>query len=101
MSLRYAILSLLALFIIVLFGVKNYEIWTAPIEVIPKKGMVKKQVATAATECPPAAGTQKETKLMDAYTLISEKNIFHPERKEFLAQGGPGKKPIVRPQVVL
>ena len=99
MSLRYAVLSLLALFIVVLLVFKNYEIWTLPIEVVPEKGVAKKSGATL--ESPSAVGVQKETKSIDSYIFISEKNIFHPERKEFPIQLGPGKKPNVRPQIIL
>jgi hypothetical protein len=99
MSLRYAVLSLLALFIIVLLSFKNYDIWTRPIEIAPEKRVVKKLGAT--TESPSAVGVQKETKRMDSHISISEKNIFNPERKEFPIQSGPGKKPNVRPQIVL
>jgi hypothetical protein len=98
-SLRYAVLSLLALFIIVLLGFKNYEIWTLPIEVFPEKGAAKKSGTTF--ESPSAAGIQKETEPIDSYIFVSEKNIFHPERKEFPIQPGPGKRPIARPQIIL
>jgi len=98
-SWRYAVLSLFALFIVVLLVFKNYEIWTLPIEVIPQKGVAKKSGTTIPS--PSAVGVQKETKSIDSYIFISEKNIFHPERKEFSILGGPGKKPIARPQIIL
>jgi hypothetical protein len=73
MSWRYAVLSLLALFIVVLLLFKNYEIWTLPIEVVPEKGAAKK--SGAAIQSPSAVGAQKETKSIDSSIFISEKNI--------------------------
>jgi hypothetical protein len=98
-SWRYAVLSVLALFIVVLLILKNYEIWMLPSEVLPENGGVKKSEAT--TQSPSRVGVQKETKPIDSYVFISEKNIFNPERKEFSIQPGLGKKSIARPQVIL
>jgi len=36
MSFKYVVLSLLALCMVILFGIKNYETWTQPIEIHPK-----------------------------------------------------------------
>lgn len=105
MSLRYAVLSLLALCIIFLLIFKNYETWTLPVDVVPEKVVPKKPVVK--TENPPPAESQKEPASAQSYILISEKNIFSPERKEFPILPDPAKginginKPIVRPQVTL
>jgi hypothetical protein len=103
MSLRHGILGLLLLFFVLLLGIKSYEIWTLPIQLVPEKGEPKKQVAKI--ESPPAAGGQKEQTPIQSYIFVAENNIFSPERKEFPVIVPPPaaevKKPIVRPQVML
>lgn len=47
------------------------------------------------------AAVQKNPASLQSQLFIAEKNIFHPERKEFPILGGGTKKPIVRPQIVL
>ena len=99
MSTKYFILSFLLLFIIFLLILKNYELWTVPLEEGPEKEIVKK------TEKKPEillmAAVQKNPASLQSQLFISEKNIFNPERKEFPILGGGTKKPIVRPQIVL
>lgn len=51
-------------------------------------------------EAPPAAENQRGT-APGAASSISGKNIFSPERKDFPLPGAEGKKPIVRPKIVL
>jgi hypothetical protein len=100
-SLKYGVLSLLAFIIILLLIFKNYETWTLPAEVVPAKEPVKK--LGAKIENPPAT-EQKEPAPVQSYILISQKNIFSPERKEFPFFLDPSKevqKPIVRPQIIL
>ena len=106
MSLRYGVLSLLAFFIILILGFKNYEIWTIPVEVVPEKGGVRKPGVKM--ESNPSAEDQEEPASIASFILIAEKNIFSPERKEFPIvappPGSPGsevKKPMVRPQIIL
>lgn len=78
---------------------KNYELWTVPLEEGPEKEIVKK------TEKKPEillmAAVQKNPASLQSQLFISEKNIFNPERKEFPILGGNAKKPLVRPQIVL
>lgn len=99
MSPRYAVLSLIALCLIALLIVKNYETWTRPVEVAPERSTVRKQEAKA--EPSPASRAQKTAGMVspDAAT-IAVKNIFSPDRKDFPVQSAEGRK-IVRPQVVL
>jgi len=104
MSLKHGILSLLLLFFVLLLGIKNYEIWTLPIELGPEKGETKK--SGVKIENPPTIVGKKETTPIESYIFVAEKNIFNPERKDFpvIAPPPPGsevKKPIVRPQIIL
>ncbi|MGZ3534669.1 MAG: hypothetical protein ACXU9K_05545 [Thermodesulfobacteriota bacterium] len=99
MSPRYTVLSLVALCVIFLLALKNYETWTRSIEITPEKNPVRKQEAKV--ENPPAGRPQKVATMgpADAAT-IAMKNIFSPDRKDFPVQSSETKK-IVRPQIVL
>lgn len=99
MSLKYGVLCLLLSFIVLLLVLKNVDIWTHPLELPPEKGAEKK--AEKKPEAPAMGREPKDTTSIKSYILISEKNIFHPERKEFPILQVEGKKPVVRPQVVL
>jgi hypothetical protein len=104
MSLKHGILSLLLLFFVLLLGIKNYEIWTLPIELGPEKGETKK--SGVKIENPPTIVGKKETTPIESYIFVAEKNIFNPERKDFPVIAPPPavpevKKPIVRPQIIL
>jgi hypothetical protein len=102
MSLKYGLLSLLALLIVLLLAVENIGVWTGSIEVVREKGEARKMEKKPQTT--PIPGGQKEPPSIKSYILIAEKNIFSPERKEFsllTGAGAGGKKPLVRPQVVL
>ena len=109
MSMKYGVFCFLLALVVLLLAIKSYEIWTQPIKWVPEKGETKK--SESKTEIISPAGTEKETKPIQAYITIAEKNIFNPERKDFpvtASAGGPGggpgaliKKPIARPQVVL
>jgi hypothetical protein len=96
--LRYAVLSLVALFVISLLILKNYETWTRPIEAAPERSTAKKQEAKI--ENPSALRPQKVASPAQPYVAIAGKNIFSPERKDFPVLG-TGSKPGGRPQVVL
>jgi hypothetical protein len=99
MSGKYFILSLLLVFIILLLFLKNYEIWTYPVEWASEKEAVKK--LEKRSESPPLMAGQRNPTPIQSYISISEKNIFSPERKEFPIFGADSRKPMVRPQVVL
>ncbi len=99
MSGKYFILSLLLVFIILLLFLKNYEIWTYPVEWASEKEGARK--LEKRPESPSMLVGQKNPTPIQSYISISEKNIFSPERKEFPIFGVDGKKPIVRPQIVL
>jgi hypothetical protein len=96
MKSKYGILTFLALAIVL--------VWTlhpAASEEVAKK-------AGPRIENSPAPREPRDLTQIESYIFISEKNIFHPERKEFPVQAPPVpqpaaevKKPIVRPPVVL
>lgn len=104
MSIKYGILSLL-LFIIALFlAIKSYETWTRPIEFEIEKRVAK---IGKKEDIPPPAEIQKDFKKANPHLVLSEKNIFHPDRKDFPVVTGPvagmelTRKSMQRPQVVL
>jgi type II secretory pathway component PulC len=57
------------------------------------------------TENQTVSGSQKEPASIESYIFISEKNLFHPERKDFPISIQPSpqevNKPVVRPQITL
>jgi hypothetical protein len=97
-SLRYAVLILVALFVIFLLILKNYETWTRPIETAPERSTGKKQEAKI--ENPLALRPQKVAGPAQSYVAIAGKNIFSPERKDFPVQSSEARK-LVRPQIIL
>lgn len=99
MSPRYAVLSLVALCVIFLLILKNYETWTRSHEITPERSTAKKQEVKI--ENPPAGRPQKGagTTQPDA-TAIAAKNIFSPDRKDFPVQSTEARK-VVRPQIIL
>jgi hypothetical protein len=101
MSLRYGVACLLILFGIVILSSKNYNRWMLPIKAADEKGIVKKFGTTV--ESSPLFVGQKEKATVGSYLLLAEKNIFHPERKDFpiLSPGDLSKKPVTRPQIIL
>ena len=52
-------------------------------------------------ENPPAVGTNKDLTSLRSFILISEKNIFSPERKDFPILTVEKSNPVTRPQVIL
>jgi hypothetical protein len=101
---KYGFLIFLVLAVVLLLIVKNYQIWTQPVELVPEKSMGKKSQSKPESkpEVPPAIEIQKNPSSIKSYISIAEKNLFSPDRKEFpLPMGGNGKKQLVRPQVVL
>ena len=86
MSLKYGIFCLLLSFIVLLLVLKNVDSWTHPLEFPPEKGTEKK--GEKKPEAPSMVREPKDTTSIKSYILIAEKNIFHPERKEFPVLGG-------------
>lgn len=66
----------------------------------PKIEATKKHVTKI--EVPKIMEEKKESSNDLAHTIIADRNIFNPERRDFPTQSGPeGKKPLVRPQIIL
>jgi len=105
MSSKYGFLCIVVLGLILLLILKNYEIWTRPVGWVPEKNIGKRLSKKPETkEVLPTFGTQKDATSVKSYTLIAEKNLFNPERKDFPTGGGPmgnGRKQLVRPQIIL
>ena len=100
MSLRYGVLCLLTFFIIVLLAFKNYETWTASPEAVTEKASPKK--SSAKPEGPQPSGDPKDAKSppsIASYIFVAEKNLFHPDRKEFPVIAPPSTPPVVPPPV--
>ena len=99
MSLRYGVFCLLLCFVVLLLAVKNYELWTQPVEGLLEEGGTKR--GEPKTEGSPIMGSPKDTTSIASYIIISEKNIFNPERKEFSVTALDQLKPMGRPQIIL
>lgn len=98
MSSRYRVLGFLLFCVVLLLAYKNYEIWSHPLEWVPKKEAVKKPEAK--TESWATEG-RKEPSPHESILGIAEKNIFNPDRIEFPLLPVEQAKPLVRPQVIL
>ena len=100
MSLRYTVICALLMAAVLLLGYGNYRVWFSPWAVPPKIGQVKK--GEIRPELPNPAGIAKEAQLLEGFSVIAEKNVFNPDRKEFsTAAAAAMSKPISRPQVTL
>ena len=100
MSFKYIVLNLLVLFVVLMVGVENYRTWTQPIGFLPERQEIVKKSAPKA-ENPPAVGTAKDLTSLRSFIVISEKNIFSPERKDFPILTVEKSNPATRPQVIL
>jgi hypothetical protein len=99
MSWRYGIFSLLLLIAVVLLALKNYGVWTQPMETLQEEKKAKK--GETRVEGASVPGRQKETSSIASYISISEKNIFSPDRREFSITSSEQSKPMSRPQIIL
>jgi hypothetical protein len=97
-SLKYGVLNLLVLSIIILLVSKTYRTWTEPAEKLGKEA-ARQPVVKA--ENPQTVEGKKEPSNISSNKIMSERNIFSPERKDFPIQTGPVKKPVIRPQIIL
>ncbi len=96
MTLRYGILSGLALFVIFFLVLKNYEVQTRPFESVPEKGSTER--SRPKTETASVTPIRKESPTNHSHTFF-QRNIFSPDRRDFPAP--EVKKPTVRPQISL
>jgi hypothetical protein len=99
MSWRYGVFSLLLFVAVVLLGLKNYDVWTQPMETLQEEGRAKK--GETKVEGALVTGRQKETTSIASTIAISEKNIFNPDRREFSITTPEQSKPMARPQILL
>jgi hypothetical protein len=99
MSWRYGIFSLLLFIAVVLLAMKNYDVWTQPMETLQEEGRAKKGETRVEGAFVP--GRQKETSSIASTITISEKNIFNPDRREFSLTTPEQLKPMSRPQIIL
>ena len=100
MSFKYLGLNALLCFVILLIAIKNYETWNHSTELLPDTEIAPKKSETK-NENPPMMASTKEPISIQSSNLISEKNIFSPERKDFPTTPLEKSKPILRPQVIL
>jgi hypothetical protein len=102
MSIKYGFLCFLALCVVLLLILKNYETWTRPIawesENVGKKPQSKPEDRPKGL---PSLEAPKNPLPAKSYISISEKNLFSPERKDFPTPLGNGKRQLVRPQILL
>ncbi len=80
MNLRYGVVNVLLCFILILLIIKNGEIWTPP-QMTDKKEGARKSEALA--EPPFTLPVPQRDFIRESLMIIPEKNIFHPDRKEF------------------
>lgn len=102
-SKRYFVLNILLCLVILVTAIENYETWIHPAELLPDTGIAPEK-SKIKNENPPMTASAKGPMSVQSYNLISEKNIFNPERTDFptpAATTVEAKKPIVRPQVIL
>ena len=98
MALKYGVVNVLLCFIIFLLIFKNDEIWTTPQSIDKKEGVKKGE---SPTEPPPALTVPRGSSFQESLLVITEKNIFHPDRKEFSLPAVEPAKPAIRPPVQL
>lgn len=99
MSSRYRFLCILIFFIVLILGYENYETWSDLSTVTPKREWGKK--VSSKPDLPPPAVAPKGVNPLEAFSVIAEKNIFSPDRKEFSVAEAAGAKAITRPQITL
>jgi hypothetical protein len=103
MSSKYGFLCFLAVAVVLLLVIKNYETWTQPVEWVPEENTAKRPQTKPENkpEVLSTFGTHKNPSTMRNYASIAEKNIFSPDRKDFPTPMGAGARQLVRPQIVL
>jgi hypothetical protein len=99
MSSRYGVLSVLLLFVVLLLAYKNYETWSQPFERETTKEAARKPEGKSESSL--AIDGRKRVSPDDSILVISQKNIFNPDRKEFPLLTMEQTKPTARPQIIL
>ena len=100
MSFKYIILNLLLMFVVLVISIENYDAWTRPIELLSEHQETIKKPSLKAENLP-AAQANKEATSLRSFIVISERNIFSPERKDFPILTPEKSNPATRPQVIL
>ena len=99
MSMKYGLLSLLALCLCLFAIFKSVAVWTYPLDQVSDNVIGKK--LEEKPKAPPAIEAQKNPNSVRPPILIAEKNIFSPERKDFPIVSVESSSVNVRPQVIL
>ena len=99
---HYGFLNIILIVIIIFLFNKNYETWTKP----DSESIVKEESKRSESkgETLPLLSTLNIPKIdASSMTIIAEKNIFHPERREFVSLNPeqPKATPMNRPQLQL
>ncbi len=100
MSLKYSVTNALLCCVILLLAIENYETWNHSKKLLPGAGIVPKK-SEARNENPAVTASIREPVSVQSCNLISEKNIFCSERKDFPILHPQMSKPVLRPQVIL
>ena len=104
MSLKYLVINILLCSVISFLAFENYETWNHSIVPLPNTEVVPETSQTK-IERSPVIVPSKEPMAIQSDNLISEKNIFNPERKDFpvsiAAAMAEVPKPVARPQILL
>jgi hypothetical protein len=104
MSVKYFLLNILLCFLILFIAIANYKTWNHSADILPKSGALSKKSGIT-NENPPMMVCAKELTSIQSADLISQQNIFSPERKDFPIPSNvvvaEAKKTPVRPQIVL
>lgn len=98
MSLR-SFITIVLCFVIVFLAIENYKTWNRPYKPLPDMVVVPEKSETKKENQPMPAST-KEPASTKSQNLVSEKNIFSPERKDFPIPAAAAR-PVVRPQIIL
>ncbi len=99
MSSRYGIFCVILFVVVLALGFENYEIWSHPAGAVAKREVPKRP--DSKPEIPTPAVQPKEVQPREGYRVIAEKNIFHPDRKEFPMLATEQSRATVRPQITL
>ena len=98
MASRVGVVNILLFFLLLLLIFKNIEIWTPPQLTIKKEEGKKMEVQA---EPFPALTVLQKPSPRESILGIAEKNIFHPDRKEFSILTLEPGKPMSRPPIQL
>jgi type II secretory pathway component PulC len=99
MSLKNGLLIILLSCAALFLTLKNYEVWTHPMESTHEN----KEAKRPGNKPEPALISEEGNvpSVVNSHLSIAQKNIFSPERKEFSAVPVEQSKPVARPQITL